>query len=274
MKILVTGSSGFVGTHLCSSLRKNHEVVTYDLVDGEDIFNSKLLNKKTEGADVVIHLAAFISANESWEKEEEYYRNNALGTLKVFESAKLNGVKKLVFFSSAAVKARPFTPYAISKQTAENILNLHKTEMEIIIVRPENIYGPGQKANYGYVIHNFINAALNSANLSVYGNGRQSRDFIYINDVVAVTEKLATGNIKAKDPISLGTGVKTEIYELAKMVKKITGSNSKIIYSPKRVEPAKSIAELSTLKSLGFETNKFTGLKTGISDLIKLHNSK
>jgi nucleoside-diphosphate-sugar epimerase len=268
MKILITGSSGFVGTHLAKKLSGKYEIITYDLVCGQDVLNSKLLDQKLKGVDLVIHLAAFISAQESWEKPMDYMRNNTLGTLSAINCAIKAGVKKLIFFSSAAVKAKPLTPYAVSKISAEEIVKLYSDKINTIIVRPENIYGLGQRANYGYVIHNFIKAVKNGENIKIYGTGNQTRDFIYIDDVVNVVEKLINLEIKSGNVIGLGTGKQTKILDLAKLVMSVMNKKTGIVFGKKRAEPAKSVADVWMLSALEINAKKFVNLKTGIKKLL------
>jgi len=219
--------------------------------------------------DVVVHLAAFISAQESWEKPREYFTNNATGTLSVIRNSIKAGVKKIIYFSSAAVKAKPLTPYAVSKLAAEEIVKLYSKQIQTIIVRPENIYGPGQKANYGYVIHNFIKSIKQSKNIKIYGNGLQSRDFIYIDDVTSVVKKLLEKDISG-EIISLGTGKGTTILDLAKLTGKILKKKVKINFETARQEPFRSIANKKTLKKLGVNMEEFIDLKNGIGKLIKI----
>ncbi len=268
MKILVTGSSGFVGRHLVKKLSGKHKVVQYDLVKGQDILNSKLLTKKLQGVDTVVHLAAFISAAESWEKPMEYIKNNTLGTLSVVNCAIKAGVKKMIFFSSAAVKAKPLTPYAVSKINAENVLDLYKNDINIIIVRPENIYGDGQKANYGYVIHNFIKAVRNGDKINIYGDGKQTRDFIFIDDVINTVERVVGMEIKSGTVISLGTGKEVKIIDLAGLVMKVMKKKTHIEFVKKRKEPQKSVADVGTLLELKIDSRKFTNLNKGIENLL------
>jgi nucleoside-diphosphate-sugar epimerase len=267
MKILVTGSSGFVGTHLVKKLSKNNQIVKYDLVEGQDVLNEKLLTQKLQNVDLVIHLAAFISATESWEKPMDYMRNNTLGTLSVIDCAIKAGVKKMIFFSSAAVKAKPLTPYAVSKINAEKIVELYKDNINVVIVRPENIYGLGQKANYGYVIHSFIKAVKSADSMNIYGSGKQSRDFIYIDDVVDVVEKLISLKVKTGSVVSLGTGKQTKIIDLAKLVMKVMHKKIAVKHLDKRKEPWKSVADIKTLLRLGINAKKFVNLENGIRKL-------
>jgi len=217
---------------------------------------------------MVIHLAAFISAEESWIKPKEYFVNNALGTLSVIQNSVKAGVKKIIFFSSAAVKAKPLTPYALSKISGENFVKLYSKDIKTVIVRPENIYGLGQKADYGYVIHNFINAVKVGQNIKIFGKGNQSRDFIYIDDVVDVTRKLINLNIKSGSVISLGIGKPTKIINLANLVIKIMNKQIPIDYVKRRDEPLKSIADVSGLQRLGVDVNKFISLEKGIKRLV------
>jgi len=268
MKILITGSSGFVGKHLVNLLSKKHQIVEYDLVNGQDVLDEKLLTSKLLGVDLVIHLAAFISATESWDKPMEYMRNNTLGTLSVVTCGVKAGVKKMIFFSSAAVKSSPLTPYAVSKINAERILELYKDKINIVVVRPENIYGPGQKANYGYVIHNFIKSTKNGEPVMIYGDGNQTRDFIYVDDVVNTVEKLTVLNIKTGTVVSLGTSKEIRIVDLARKVMKVLDKKTEVNFLEARNEPLKSVADVGNLNELGINPGKFLSLEEGIKKLI------
>ena len=267
-KILITGSSGFVGKHLVAKLQKENEIVKYDLQDNQNILDEKTLLQKMKGVDLVIHLAAFISATESWEKPLEYFKNNTLGTATVTNCAIKAGVKKIIFFSSAAAVAKPMTPYGVSKINAEKILLLYKDKINVVIVRPENIYGPGQKEAYGYVIHNFIKAVKSGNPIKIYGDGKQTRDFIYVDDVVNTVEKLAGMEIKSGTIISLGTGIETKIIDLARAVMKVLGKKTEIEFLPKRDEPFKSVADTPAISGLGINVKEFVGPEEGIKKLL------
>lgn len=272
MRILITGSSGFVGKHLVKKLLPKYQIVRYDLKNGQDVLNEELLLEKLKGVDVVVHLAAFISAEESWSKPKEYFVNNALGTLSVVKCSIKSSVKKIIYFSSAAVKARPLTPYALSKIAGENFVKLYSKDINTVIVRPENIYGPGQKEAYGYVIHNFIKAVKSGKDINIYGTGLYSRDFIYIDDVILVVSQIIEKNISGKT-YSLGTGKDIKIKALAKLVSRLLGKEPFINFLPARKEPRLSMADLNTFKKSGIECN-FLKLEEGIKKLIKLEYSK
>ena len=269
-KILITGSSGFVGSHLVKKLSKKHSIVQYDLVNNEDVLDEKLLSKKLKGVDLVIHLAAFISATESWERPMDYIRNNSLGTLSVVKCSIEAGVKKLIFFSSAAVKAKPLTPYAVSKINAESIVNLYKDKLKTIIVRPENIYGPGQKEAYGYVIHSFIKAIKGGLLINIYGDGEQTRDFIYVDDVVSSVEKLMSANLDSGSIVSLGTGKSISVNDLANTVMKVVGKKTSITHLEAREEPRSSNADIKSMKENGVNYRDFIDLKSGIRKVLEL----
>jgi UDP-glucose 4-epimerase len=271
MKILITGSRGFVGTHLVKRLQKKHEIVSYDLKDGEDVADKIKLSKKMKGCDVAIHLAALVSVSESWEKPYDYLHNNGIGTFNLINEAINAGVKRVIYFSSAAVYGNPLTPYAASKLWGENICEVYKNTTEILTLRPFNIYGPGQNLSYGYVIHNFIEGIKKEGKITIYGNGYQTRDFISIDDVCDVVEKMLTQKIP-NEPVDLGTGIETKIIDLAGMVGKILNKDFEVKYLKKRNEPYDSVADTNKLSLLGFEVSNFKKLEIGLKNLISNEN--
>lgn len=267
MKILITGSSGFVGKHLVKKLRKKYNVVGYDLKIGRDIFNEKLLNKCLNKVDVIIHLAAFVSGIESWEKPEKYLLNNGIGTYRVIKGAINNKVKKIIIFSSAAVYGEPLTPYGASKVFAETIAKSYKDKIEIVIIRPFNIYGLGQNPAYGYVINNFSKGISEKGQIKIFGTGNQTRDFIYIDDVVRTVEKL----IKIKslnNAIDLGTGNSIKIINLAKLIGKILNVKYDTIYSEARSELFSSQANTNGLQEIEIDVSKFINLEDGLKNTL------
>jgi UDP-glucose 4-epimerase len=267
MKILITGSKGFVGTYLTRVLSQKHEVVSYDIVEGRDIFNEKLLNKYIRGVDIVVHLAAFVSGTESWEKPEKYLVNNGLGTFRVVDAALKNKVKRIIAFSSAAVYGKPLTPYGASKLWAETILNVYKDRIEVVIVRPFNIYGVGQNPAYGYAIHNFSEGINKTGEIEIFGSGNQTRDFIFIDDVVKVVEKLLV-KIPPGEPVDLGTGKDIKIKDLAETIGKIVDKKYKIKHLGARKELFKSRADLRVLNEIGIDTSGFTTIEKGLRSVL------
>ncbi|QQG42225.1 MAG: NAD-dependent epimerase/dehydratase family protein [Candidatus Woesebacteria bacterium] len=263
MKILITGSKGFVGTHLSRLLSKNHKVIGYDVKNGKDIFDTKLLNNNLKGVEVVIHLAAYVSGQESWEKPLDYFTNNGIGTFKVIEAAIKNKVKRIVIFSSAAVYGKPLTPYGTSKVFAEAIATSYKGKIETIVLRPFNIYGKGQNPAYGYAIHNFYKGIKKEGKIEIYGDGNQTRDFIFIDDVVKTVEAILTAKVPT-GPVDLGTGKEVKILDLAKYIGKVAGKPYTIKFLESRNEIKRSRANILGLNRLGINANFFTSLKEGL----------
>ena len=146
-------------------------------------------------------------------------------------------------------------------------LDVYKNRMNIVIVRPENIYGTGQKEENGYVIHNFIKAVKKGKTIKINGNGKQTRDFIYIGDVADTIDKLIGMDVKSGTVISLGTGRETNIIDLAKIIGKTLKKNTTIEFLEKREEPFKSVADVRDLSAMGVNTKKFVVLEKGIKKI-------
>ncbi len=267
MKILITGSSGFIGSHLLKAFRSKNKAVEYDLKEGLDILDKKTLDKHMKNIEVVIHLAAFVSGPESWEKPEEYLVNNGVGTFRVFSSAVKNGVRRIIYASSAAIYGNPLTPYGASKRWGEEVAEIYKNQIETIVLRPFNIYGPGQNPAYGYAIHNFIEGIMKKGEIRIYGDGRQTRDFIYIEDVIGAMNHFLTSPIFEK-PIDLGRGKEVEILKLAGIIGKLLNKKYKIKFLPKRKELYKSRAKISSLRKAGVDPDKFHSLEKGLVKLL------
>lgn len=181
MKILVTDSSGFVGTHLTRLLSKKHKIVPFDLKEGLDIRKPEMLEKASSGVDAIVHLAALVVAPESWDRPYDYFETNGLGTLNVVLAGIKNKVGRIILTSSAAVYGEPLNPYGASKKWAETVAETYRDKIETVIIRPFNIYGEGQNPAYGYAIHNFAKSIKEKGEVEIYGDGTQTRDFILTN---------------------------------------------------------------------------------------------
>lgn len=269
MKIIITGSSGFVGTHLSKKLAKKHSVISYDLKTGQNILDKKTLDKYMKGIDLVFHLAALINQSESWEKPEEYYITNVIGSRNVLASAVKHRVKRLIYLSSAAIYSEKPTPYGISKINAEEICNKFREKIDILILRPFNLYGPGQNPAYGYAIHRFVKQIKAGRHLSIFGDGKQTRDFLYIDDFIDILEGMITipGH---SSPIDIGTGKETRIKDLARLLGKILGKDVVLKFLPPRQEPYRSKADVKQLEKIGIDTSRFTSLEDGLRKTLNL----
>lgn len=280
--ILITGGRGFIGNHLFRALSENNDVKIFDIVDGKDVKNFDLLKKELKNVDVVFHLAGLISVEESMRNPLGYIENNIIGSYNVLKAALENNVKKVVFASSAAVYGDypenpkkedmhliPKSPYAFSKVAAERFMeNFNNNGLSTISLRFFNIYGPEQKidSSYASVIPIFITKALRNENLIIYGNGKQTRDFIYIEDII---NALILASEKGSGVFNIGSGKPTSINELSNLIIELANSKSKIIHEKEREgDIIHSLSDISKAnKILGFKP--IYDLRTGLIETIE-----
>ena len=268
MKIFVTGGAGFIGTNLCKSLQQERHLVTIfdnlsnssiknmknlkseniQFVEG-DILNQKKIKDESVGFDIVIHLAAQISVQESIKNPEYTIKNNLDGTKNVFNACLENKIKNIIVVSSASIfgnecrekdtlneetNCKPLSPYGSSKLDMENWLkeNIKDVELNCIILRFFNIYGIGQTKEYAGVISKFAGCIKNNSKITIYGDGKQTRDFISIDDIVK-SINLSISNIdnKKAEIYNIGTGISTSINELAELMLKISDGKNKIYHT-------------------------------------------
>ncbi len=252
-EVVVTGAAGFMGSSLCRTLLElGAKVTAYDnLYSGKiefiedlldkglnflkaDIRDPATLEKATKNSEVIFHLAAQTSVPFSMKKPQEDCDINVIGTLNVLEAARKND-NRVVFASSCAVygnpKKRP-TPetyptnpiafYGLSKLLGENCCRFHQETygLEVVRLRIFNAYGP----NCHGVLYDFIKKLQkNPKKLEVLGTGRQSRDFVYISDMVDMLIKAATSPAAPGEAFNVGTGRTTDVAELAQMLIKVMG---------------------------------------------------
>lgn len=176
-KILITGGSGFIGSNLIPLLMKRYQVANYDIKYGNDILDPKL-ESVIGMQDIVIHLAALTSVEQSFKNPINVFNTNVLGTAKVVYACIKYG-KKLIYPSSAAVVYPDLSPYARSKWLAEEIVRGYKKS---VILRLFNVFGPNMNPDSGSIMYNF----LTSKKLKVFGDGEQTRDFIHVRDVCSI----------------------------------------------------------------------------------------
>jgi UDP-glucose 4-epimerase len=266
MKILVTGGSGFIGSHIVehyqgkaeeirvldnlrTGYRKNLDGLTCTFIEGS-ITDRELVKQAVQGVDYIFHLAALVSVPESMAKPGECVDINVHGLLNVLEEAAAAGVKKLVFASSAAIYGdnptvpktetmlpEPKSPYAITKLDGEYYLNMFASEgrLETAAIRFFNVFGPRQdpKGAYAAAVPIFIEKAVKGEDITVFGDGEQTRDFIYVKDIVGALTFAAeapgvTGVFNA------GYGGQITINTLANQLVANAGSSSKVLHAPER----------------------------------------
>ena len=294
LKILITGGAGFIGRHLIPSLSKDHSITIYDNLSNStkpdlqniefvkgDILDFKTLVESSKEFDVVIHLAAKIDVAESVINPKDTMNVNVNGTENILKCCVENKIKKIIFASSAAVygeqeniiteetKTNPLSPYGESKLVAEEKIKKYcnQNNLNAIIFRMFNVYGSGQTKQYAGVITKFSDNILQNISLTIYGDGKQTRDFISINDIVEAY-RYVLENIQEKKCITynLGTGVATSITQLAKLMLEIFKKNLEINYvEQKKGDIKHSVADISLIKrELGFVPK--TKLKDGLAN--------
>lgn len=233
MKVLVSGASGFIGSHLMETL---DDCVGYDLKTGQDIRDLEQLDSYMKYADIVVHLAAQTSIANAWDNPVELYSHNILGTANVIQSAIKNKVKKIIYASSASIYQPHDNPYAISKFTDEGLFETHKDQIQSVGMRFMNVYGKGQNRAYGTVIPAFYEGFKSKKGIKIYGDGKQTRDYIHVSDICRFI-KLAidTDNKQQHLVLDVGTGKSVSVNKLADMFQSLM-HKTKIKYIPARKE--------------------------------------
>jgi UDP-glucose 4-epimerase len=268
-KVLVTGGAGFIGSHIVQELQGKAEIVVLDSLrsgyrhnlDGfacefleGDIRDRATVKRALRGVDHVFHLAALVSVPESMEKIRECVEINAQGFVNVLEEARAAGVEKLCFSTSAAIYGdnptvpkietmfpEPKSPYAVTKLDGEYYAGMFTREygLPCACLRYFNVFGPRQdpKGAYAAAVPIFITRALADADITIYGDGEQTRDFIYVKDIVGANLFFAQND--ATGVFNIANGGRITINDLAETIVKITGSKSKIRHLPERAGDVK-----------------------------------
>lgn len=238
MTTLVTGDTGFIGSNMKDFLEKSGIcVIGYSRSNGYDIFNKDQLSNVAKEADTVYHFAAEAKPGESVLKPKATIEENLIGTLNVLEVCRRYDLK-LVYPSSCEIygdslkpidetdELKPSNPYSASKATLDRIcFTYYKSYgLDIKIVRLFNPYGPRQQLNK--VIPTFYFQAIENKPLTVFGDGTDTRDYVYIDDIIQGLWKSV--NLPKGEAINLATCVPTTNLQLAKLIVEETNSESKI----------------------------------------------
>lgn len=283
-KILVTGGAGFIGSHTVDQLLgKNFQVVVLDnfstgnkenLPVGHpsleikigDIRDLDVVKDAARGVTQCLHLAAQVSVVKSLEEPADSAAQNILGFINVLNAVKENNIKRLVYASSAAaygtptklplsenILLKPESPYGLEKQINELYVDLFRGlyGLSACGLRYFNVYGPRQdpKSPYAGVIALFSDAVLSKKSLKIYGDGMQTRDFIYIQDVV--NSNIAALNSDFQGIINVATGNSVTLLELIETIEKVIGYTCKKDFKPGREgDIRKSEADASMLNSI------------------------
>ena len=270
MKILVTGGAGFIGSHIVehyqgraeeirvldnlrTGYRRNLDGLEHTYIEGS-ITDRELVKRAVEGVDLVFHMAAMVSVPESMSKPGECVDINVHGLLNVLEEASAAGVRKLVFASSAAVYGdnpvvpkletmlpEPKSPYAITKLDGEYYLGMFEREglLETAAIRFFNVFGPRQDPTspYSGVLSIFCRAALTGQPCRIHGDGEQTRDFIYVTDVVRANLQAAgiPAATCATHPIlNIGRGQQTSLNQIIATLRDLLGRPIPVVHDAPR----------------------------------------
>ena len=299
-KILITGGAGFIGSHLVDHLSKNNKVVVIDnLSQGNKLINPNknirlvkgnvrdydLIKYHSKKCTSIFHLAAILGVDVVSDKNIETMDCEYEGLKNVCLAAKKNKVKKIIYSSSSGVYGQlnykgnvkedaiiqPSSAYSMAKRSCEIYLKYFNIETKIstIAIRLFNVYGLRQDDRM--VIPRFINQAQKNKPITVYGNGKQTRDFTYIDDCIKVFD-LINKKINGFNILNSSRGRDFDIYSLAKMVKKKLNSKSEI----KKIDVPKKIQEFQVNRRSGNSSKLYklinyyptTNLKDGLNKII------
>lgn len=264
MNYLVTGGAGFLGAALANRLSKqgHHVRVLDDLSAGDesklaadieftcgDVNDKPLLWALLQEVDCVFHLAAKVSVPESSLFPRDYNNVNVSGTVTLMEAIRDARIRRIVHVSSGAVygpqpelpyreaaQVNPASPYAVSKLASEFYVRELAGEagVEAVILRVFNAYGPGQRIPNSHppIIANYLKHALTNGSIVIHGNGTQTRDYVYVDDVVNALTAAANANHVDQEMINVASGVETSVLELVRLVRQVTGRKPEEIFNP------------------------------------------
>ena len=305
--VLVTGGAGFIGSNITEALlEKGYRVVVLDdlstgkmenILDLSDSDNLKFIKGsilesglvrsiiKSENISLISHQAAISSVSKSIADPVKTMETNVAGTTNLFHIAAEYGCKRIVFASSSSIYGDapelpkretmapcPKSPYAMSKAAKEMLGSVFSGlyGIEIFGLRYFNVYGKRQDpaSDYAAVIPKFIAKALENEPIPIEGDGGQTRDFIYINDVVNANLKALTGDNISGTVFNVANGEQTSILELATTILEITGSKSEIVFKPARIGDIRdSVGDTwNAQKHLGY-SKKFH-IKKGLTETV------
>jgi UDP-glucose 4-epimerase len=284
--LLITGGAGFIGSNLArralsspevdrvvvlddlsTGARENLAGLDVDLVEGS-VTDPATLERAVAGVDAVVHLAALASVPASIDDPLGCHEVNATGTLLLLEACRRQGIRQVVAASSSAVYGsnpaplkherewvRPLSPYAVSKLATEQYLLIYQTcyDLSTVAFRFFNVYGPGQAAGHVYaaVIPLFIDALLAGRPLTVYGDGRQTRDFVFVGTVCEILLGASLRGLSHPEPVNVALNTETSLLELIAELEAVSGLTAEVDFRPPRAGDVRhSRADDTSLRAL------------------------
>jgi len=283
---LVTGGAGFIGSNLVRGLLKEGKAVRVidNLITGNisnledildqvefiegDIRDLSIIQKASENIRYIFHQAAIPSVPRSVERPIDSNQSNIDGTLNVLLAARDKGVKRVIYAGSSSVygdtpelpkkedmKPHPLSPYAVTKLTGEYYCKVFSDVygLETVTIRYFNVFGPRQnpESQYAAVIPKFIDAFLKGESPIVFGDGEQTRDFTFVDNVVYANILCSKAKKTAGEVINIATSSRISLNELISILKKITGRNIDPVYTnPREGDIKHSLADISRAKNL------------------------
>ena len=295
-KLAITGGAGFIGSNLAEAFARENEIVIIDdlssgkqenleginvrLVKGS-ILDLKLLKSAFQDADCVFHEAAIASVQRSIQDPIWTERVGTEGTLNVLVAARDSGVRKVVFASSAAVYgdsselpkreemcADPKSPYAVSKMVGEHHCKVFRDlyGLETVVLRYFNVFGPRQdpSSEYSGVISRFISTLIRGEQPVIFGDGEQTRDFVYVKDVVHANILASRSGCGI---FNIASGRRTSLNELASLIGKILECDVQPEHDdPRPGDIRDSLADISRARDIGYKPE--TSLEDGLAETI------
>ncbi len=296
MKILITGASGQIGSYVLKELVDKYDAVGVDLkpypikdlkdlVIRGDLRDYEFVREIVKDVDAVIHLAAQVSVENSWNDPIYDAENNIIATINLLKACSDYGVDRFIYTSSAAVYGNPqyvpideehpknpISPYGVSKLAGEYYCRVFSDRIHTVIIRPFNVFSARMDPNnpYSGVIAKFISRVKQKLPPVIYGDGKQTRDFVHVRDVVDFVE-IALKRGENGEAYNVGTGRETSILELARIIMDIAGINGKPVFDkPRKGDIRRSCADISKARKLGFEPK--TDLRRDLEEIFEEFN--
>ncbi|MNO62623.1 UDP-glucose 4-epimerase [compost metagenome] len=302
--VLITGGAGFIGSHLTDALlARGHAVrILDDLSTGKhsnlpldnprvelivgDVADAALVAQAMAGCSAVAHLAAVASVQASVDDPVRTHQSNFIGTLNVCEAMRQAGVKRVLFASSAAVYGNngegesidedtpkaPLTPYAVDKLASEQYFDFYHRQhgLEPVIFRFFNIYGPRQDPSspYSGVISIFSERALKGLPITVFGDGEQTRDFVYVEDLVDLLVQAIEMPQVEVGAVNVGWNQATTLKQMLEALEAVVGKLPPVSYGPARSGDIRHSRANNRRLLERFTTSEQTPMRVGLARLL------